>query len=393
MSMDFSWLNNREYQQIIETWKDKKIEDFLFHFSKRTDFPLEQLAQQIVGLKKAQSKFPEFINQGFAFPPRRALEQASSEETAKYKANLVSYKSSIDLTGGFGIDSFYLAQNSKLHRYIEQTPELFDLADYNLKKAFEGDRIKTYNQSAEEFLHSFKSKVDLIYLDPDRRDATKRLYLLEETKPDVIELLPELLQKAETVMIKVSPLLDLTYLLNRVKGLFEIHLVEFQKELKEILILATNTEKPKKLILANLDDNLTFEWPISTSISPEVKAVEPQQNLLIPSPGFEKILRANLIPLPDSIFKIKKDSMLLVSEGSLANYPGKPFTIVSQPSAKDLKALIKKHRVSIISYNYFQKVRDLEKKYKIKPVSNPDFYLLFTKDQNEKAMVLRLKTV
>src|SRR5690606_8736951 len=130
------------------------------------------------------------------------------QATAKFKTGLVAGKSMIDLTGGAGIDSYYFSSIFTDITYVERNAELCEVARHNYHQL--SARINVVNDDGHTFLASLACTVDLIYLDPARRDElSKKVFSLEDCEPDVVGLQDELLRKANQVLIKTSPMLDI----------------------------------------------------------------------------------------------------------------------------------------------------------------------------------------
>ncbi len=153
------------------------------------------------------------MKEGIVFPPQLNLEQSSSEKTALYKSEILSGNTFIDLTSGFGIDAYYLSQNFDDITLIEQNTELLEIVEHNWNIL--GRRAKFINRKLEDFLAENKENFDVIYLDPARRDQNKnKVFLLEDLSPNILEIQKKLQSISSLVVIKLSPLIDLKYLIS-----------------------------------------------------------------------------------------------------------------------------------------------------------------------------------
>ena len=168
--------------------------------------PTQVVADQIAARKKAKTKLPEWYNtEGIIYPPLLSMEQCSSEITAKYKAQILSGKSLIDLTGGTGVDTFYLSKVFETVVYVERNETLCSIAKHNFQ-TLGAENIQIVNSSAENFINTYKNKVDAIYIDPARRDhSNQKVFLWSDCEPDILSLQESLLQKAPQLLIKASP--------------------------------------------------------------------------------------------------------------------------------------------------------------------------------------------
>jgi len=173
-----------------------------------TDTHKRFLIEQIAARQRIAKKLPEWsADFNLIFPTGIPLEQSSSQQTALLKSNLIKGSSLTDLTGGLGVDCYYIGKNFESVNYVEQNPELAAIVKHNFSQL--ASRIKVFETSAEKFLSQIHSEV--IYIDPARRDEQQnRTVQLQDYRPNVIDLLPELKKKVEQLYIKTSPLLDLT---------------------------------------------------------------------------------------------------------------------------------------------------------------------------------------
>ena len=195
-----------------------------------------ELSQQLLGRQKAKDKLPLWHRtQGIYYPAKLSLEQASSEATARYKASLV-IGHLLDATGGFGVDDYFFAQHCKSVTHCELQEELSEIVAHNF--AVLGADIHCVAQDSYAYLASEGKHYDVIYLDPARRDSHKRkVFFLEDCTPDVPHSLDFLWQYTDTILLKASPMLDISRALTQLPQTHEIHIVAIEGEVKELLFL------------------------------------------------------------------------------------------------------------------------------------------------------------
>ncbi|MBR4460101.1 MAG: hypothetical protein IKS26_01190 [Paludibacteraceae bacterium] len=213
--------------------------------------------QQIEGWQKARQKLPELAAiDGWLWPKRVSVEQSSSQATALYKkAVLEKWKMEngkwkiggqrlVDLTGGMGVDCYYLSEGFEEVHYVERDEELCRLAEKNF--ALAGKKVQVHHCSAEEWLrgNGFRFQVSgfrdetTIFMDPARRDKNGgKVFRLEDCEPNVVELLSILRACAGRVLMKLSPMLDITAAVRSLGGAAEVHVVAVKNEVKEVLVL------------------------------------------------------------------------------------------------------------------------------------------------------------
>lgn len=194
------------------------------------------LLQQIQSRQKAKSKLPSWYgNFDLLFPPPVSVEQASSELTAAYKAALVAGGTLVDATGGMGVDSSFFARRFQQVVYMEMQPNLMELARHNFASLGLSNVEARLNPDGS--IDNLPDG-DCVFLDPSRRDAGRRVFLLEDCTPDLIDWWPHLRQKFSTVLVKLSPMYDITSAVRALAGIAEIHVVAVAGEVKELLLLA-----------------------------------------------------------------------------------------------------------------------------------------------------------
>ena len=218
------------------------------------DIDKQFVIRQIQARQVLSKKLPSWAESDeLVFPKKLSLEQCSSELTAKYKSSLVKGKTLIDLTGGMGVDTSFLSDNFEKTFYVEMQEELCEIAKHNFKIL--NKNIEVVNDNAEHFL-TICDEVDCIYLDPARRDEYgRKMVSLHDCSPDVVELHDLLFKKAKTILIKVSPMLDIEMVKKELKDITEIHVVAVRNECKEILI---KTQRRKDAKTQSVEDSATL---------------------------------------------------------------------------------------------------------------------------------------
>ena len=204
---------------------------------------------QIAGWQTARRKLPSWAaRDGVVYPPHLSMEQCSSEATARYKAGVASAllrrlgldaHSMADLTGGFGVDFSFLAPLFSQATYVERVEALCHTATHNMA-ALGLAHARVVCAQAEDYLRAMQPAT-MIYLDPARRDTHGgRTVAMAQCQPDAQALLPLLLQKAQVVLVKLSPMLDWHKALADMEGhVAEVHIVATGGECKELLLALT----------------------------------------------------------------------------------------------------------------------------------------------------------
>lgn len=351
----------------------------------------KELAEQIIAKLKCKDKLPTWFGlESGLFPVKISIEQTSSEETAKYKASLISGKNIVDLTGGFGVDDFYFSRNFESIIHCELNPELSEITEHNFKELgvgnctfFAGDGLVLLQNSEEKF--------DWIYLDPSRRSDVKgKVFLLKDCLPNVPDNLELLFLKSNNVMMKTSPLVDISQGISELKGVKEIHVVAVKNEVKELLWILEKESSGDILIkTVNLigEDKQEFEFALSSEGNQDPKYSLPLNYLYEPNSAILKSGAFNQVSVQLELFKLNKHSHLYTSQ-DLIPFPGRSFEIkeVIPFQKKVLKKRFGGSKANITIRNFPKKVDELRKDLNIK--DGGDVYLFFTTNRKGEKVCL-----
>lgn len=391
--MDFSKLISSDIQNYINQNLNSDLTKLLLKKSPFPDVSIQEIVQQIKGRKTAEKKFPFLTKEGIIFPPNLNLEQASSQSTAEYKAQNLKGKSFLDLTCGFGIDAYFLSKNFDEVTLIEQNPELISIVENNWKTL---DRKANFiNENLEKYLESLREpqtdnfkKFDVIYLDPARRDQqNKKKFLLEDLSPNLLEIEEQLHSISDKIIVKLSPLIDISYLISELKNITEIQIIAVRNEVKELLLIIENKEQRTKnkdiqIRCVNLEsDEPEFSFNFNNEKSAKSEFSESSNFLYIPNNSILKAGAFNIISEKFGLKKLHPNTHFYTSENKIENFPGRVLEI-EKIDAKDLK---KGEKYNIVSKNYPLKPEEIKKKYKLNDGGN--HYLIFTQSVNGKEIL------
>ncbi|MBV6880845.1 class I SAM-dependent methyltransferase [Epilithonimonas ginsengisoli] len=375
--MDFTNLLAPEVQAFINQNIDSDITRLLLKKSPFPNVTMQEIIQQIKGKKVAQRKFAFLLKDNLVFPPNLNLEQASSQSTAEYKAQTLKGNSFLDLTSGFGIDAYFLSQNFEEVTLVEQNPGLIKIVEHNWKTL--NREANFINQNLEEFLEFNKEKFDVIYLDPARRDQNnKKKFLLEDLSPNLLEIQEKLSSISDKIIVKLSPLIDISYLVSELQNINEVKIIAVRNEVKElVLIIDTKKEREKskdtKITCVNLEsDEPEFSFYINEEKIATSEFSESLNYLYIPNNSILKAGAFNIISEKFGLKKLHPNTHFYTSENKIEHFPGR----ILQVEKIDGKELKKNDQFNIISKNYPLKPDEIKKKYKLKDGGNR--YLIFT---------------
>ena len=373
------------------------------------------IARQTEGRKIIANKLPSWAeNMSILFPVKISLEQCSSEATAIYKAGLVRGESLVDLTGGFGVDCSFLSRNFTSVDYVEQNEELCQIAEHNF--AALGLNIRVNNAESVSFLADMPS-VDCIYIDPARRDVKgKKTADLSLCSPNLLEIRDTLLEKCNTLLIKLSPMFDISSALEVFPECKQVHVVSVKNECKELLLLVEDGFCGEtEIVCVDLEELgvRSEELGVSVQTSGEPSLLELSRVQLeitsvasnlrkekgeIISYSFPKaylyepnasIMKAGLFKTVANKYNVQKlhpSTHLYTSEELVPNFPGRSFEIkrVTKVQKKEIQDI---EKANLSTRNFPGNVADLRKKLKLK--DGGDVYIFAcTLNDNSKVLII-----
>jgi hypothetical protein len=353
---------------------------------------IQELANQIVAKQKSEKKLPTwFATQNIYYPPKISIEQTSSEIAANHKLTLVSGESIIDITGGFGIDAHAFSKEFKSVVHCEINPLLSSIVKHNFEQ-LQVQNIETFSGDGLQYLKETPQKFDCIYIDPSRRNDLKgKVFLLKDCLPYVPPKIDFLFGKAKQILIKTSPILDITNTINDLKNVKKVQVVAINNEVKELLFLLEKDSEESIAIEAihyqkNSIQKITFNYQSDTKSTyslPLTYLYEPNAAIL-KSGGFHEVGQQL------KVFKLHQHSHLYTSNERV-DFPGRTFVVEHclPFDKKKIKKLLGNQQANITIRNFPKSVAQIRKETKIKEGGN--LFLFFTTNQENKQIVLFCK--
>ncbi|MGY6522438.1 MAG: THUMP-like domain-containing protein [Mongoliitalea sp.] len=397
--MDFSQEHIANIQAFVQ---DHLMEDpahLLLSYSGKVDFDLKFAVQQIQARQKAKSKIPSwYTNKSLLFPVSLSMEQASSEETANFKASLIKGKTFVDLTGGLGIDSYFIGKNFLKATYCERNEELFEITQHNLEK-LSPTHFDCINDDSMDWLQSQSNSFDWIFVDPARRgNANQKLYKLSDCEPNVVDHGELLFEKGRQVMIKASPMLDIKQAIKELPYIRQVIVVDVRNEVKEILLIGEKNSDQHSIQISCVSLHPSFEngqrkfdftfeeeHESFATVGPAEKyLIEPQSSIL-KAGGFQ------LFALRYALKKLGGNTHLYTSTSIPHQIPGRVFEILHELNnpKKQLKELVPSGKINVLTRNYSMGAEELKKKFKLK--DGGDYFLIGAKEgSNFKLWIAKL---
>ncbi len=409
-------LINEKTWEFVRQHANGDVRKLALQGAKDAEVDLQTALQQIAGRQTARKKLPSWAAvEGIVYPPHLNMEQCSSEQTACYKSQIAGKDESIvDLTGGFGVDFYWMSQGFRQRTYVEQNEQLCSIAQENFRTL--GHDCCVYCCDTAIYL-SEMPHVSLAFLDPARRNEHgARTYSIEDCTPNILELLPLLVQKTDRVLLKLSPMLDWRKAVSDLEkaspdGVFkvaEVHVVSVDNECKELLLLLGKEQTDGlRVVCVNGASSFTFILPPkgrSVARIPSVGMFSSQagNNLF---PGWEHLTSSDLTDSPlylyepnASIMKagcfaeveaqfpvrqVSANSHLFLSSDEIGDFPGRKFQIlaISSMNKQEIKkkfseSLVPMESANIAVRNFPMTAELLRKKLKLK--DGGDTYIFAT---------------
>lgn len=333
-----------DLQSFIQTHKSEPVDKLAFSLSKRKDMDAAYVLRQVEGWQRLRHKVPAWAEvEALEYPPRLSLEQCSGEPAARYKREVVRRLmpggggSFVDLTGGFGVDFSFIAPHFRRAVYVERQAELVRLARHNLPLVG-APHAEVVEDDAVSFLERMP-QADLVFLDPARRDAAGRKTVsLKDCTPDVLQLLPLLREKARFVLLKLSPLFDLSLAMQQLGCVREAHVFAAGGECKELLLwLSWDGEEdapapaPDTVPVFCADDDMRFRFTREEEAAAPVEYaadVHPGQYLYEPSAALLKAGAFCTVAARFGLQKLHRDAHLYVSDAHVPGFPGRCYEVL-----------------------------------------------------------------
>lgn len=338
---------------------------------------------QISGWQAAMAKIPLWADTDCIIYPRHLpMEQCTSQHIAEFKAGYVESLIGkgfrmADLTGGFGVDCYFISRNASHAIYNEISGELSDIVSDNYRTL--NCDIETHCKDAAELLSTLPDdSLDLIYLDPARRDgAGRKLVSISDCQPDVKALQDNLLRVASHVMVKLSPMLDISRALTELRNVSRILIIGLDGECKELVFILQRgyTEEPV-IEAVDINSNGTQEMTVSSAKSAEnalplhvadPALLQPGTFISEPSAPYMKSALFRTIAAATGTSLLHTDTHLYWSKSRPEHFPGRVFKLEGIiPFDKRSLSALSKTQANLSVRNFPETAPQLQQKLKLK---------------------------
>lgn len=373
----------------IQQNKDKNLPDIALLLSKHPELNKEFIIEQINGIQKARAKLPEFYrNPEIIYPSTLSMEQCSSEATAVFKSELFEPGSLIDLTGGFGIDSYYFSKKMNRVSYLEPNKALFTIVQQNFT-ILNTPNTTLINDNCENFIQKNKQHFDVAYIDPSRRNENQKVFMLVDCIPNIVELQSLIFKTAPKILLKTSPMMDIKQSLKELGTVTKIWVISVNNECKEVLYLLEEQGSDNPQIttvnLGKQQQHYSFNYNLEE---------ESQANYSLP---LNYLYEANASIMKAGAFKslcnsygVKKlapNTHLYTSFGYADQFPGRAFAVINvlpyNPKALQKSGITK---ANVSCRNFIHPVAEVKKKLKI--TDGGEHYFFAVRDDQDNPLVI-----
>ena len=392
-----------ELRDFIHEHINDDTAELLLAARKYPDIDVPFVVEQIEARRRLKGKLPEWYeNKDIIMGGRVPAEQCSSEQTARYKQSIVKGESLCDMTGGMGVDFWYMSEGMERAIYTERNEELCSIAKHNFQvlQTLRPEYVIRCGDGRELPIPS----VDIIYLDPARRAGDgSRVYAMEDCEPNIVEWQDELLKHAKMVLVKLSPMVDLTDVLRKLKGVKELHIVGVKNECKEVLVKAHALDDSAcaGCVEVHCVDFLTsgkIEYVFSLLGGMEISLTDGgvKRYLYEPDVTFMKAGAFGSLCARYPVWQLDVDTHLMTSDEWIPEFPGRVFEVEEMIpfSSKVLKRLKKEiPQANIAVRNFVMTADELRKKTGIKDGGEVYLFGAKVKDMGQMLLICRKKVV
>jgi hypothetical protein len=392
-------LSAEPLQRFIRDHEKTDERTFVLHQKEVSGIPAALIADQIGGRKKCKDKLPGFYQtSGIIYPPSINLEQASSEQTALFKTGILAQlfpsgaHTGVDLTGGFGVDAFYMSKMVRDLHFVERNSYILEIAKHN-HAVLGVDNIHYHVLPAEKFMEINTEGCDFVYADPSRRTTTgKKIQALQDSEPDIVKLSLQIMTRASFLLVKTSPLLDIQAGIMKLPSVKKVFVLSVDNECKEVLFLCQQNFSGipgiETVNLPNRKNPEVFQFTFSTEREAQVDFSDPLKYLYEPNASILKAGAFRSIASHFGVKKIEKNTHLYTADHLIAGFPGRVFLIAGfmRPDPAEAKKYFPDGKANVTTRNYPLSVQELKKKTGLK--DGGDLFAIGFSGQQKKFLVV-----
>jgi len=344
---------------------------FASHRYPEVDMPFA--VDQIEARKRLKNKLPEWYKQpDLIMCGRIPAEQCSSEQTARFKRSIMGEdcRSLCDMTGGMGVDFWYMSRGLNHAIYTERLSSLCKAARHNFS-VLQQEELPSIEIREGLSTEMAIPDADIIYLDPARRSSDgSRIYEIEDCEPNVIDWQDELLKHCKRLIVKVSPMADISRTIARLKNVSDIYVVSVKNECKELLIIQQRETENAPIQMHCIDflasRTVSFDYTLNhKKIDSQFASLQEMNFFYEPDVSIMKAQAFGPLLGRFDIRVLDNDSHYFVSQELTPEFPGRIFRVdeVFEFSSKHLKTLAKSiPQANIATRNFPVSAEELKRK-------------------------------
>ncbi|MVZ61998.1 class I SAM-dependent methyltransferase [Sphingobacterium humi] len=387
---------SKDVQQFIRANREKSPTEIALKKSPFPEVSAPELAAQIDGWQRSVRKLPTWaFSEGIYYPDKINLEQCSSEHTALIKQTLIAKGSRvIDLTGGFSVDSCYLAQEAAEVIHCELNEKLSEIVAYNAQILRVHNLTCVVADGIQVLEHSEDQAYDYIYVDPSRRVNQGKVFLLEDCEPNIVANQDLFFRKSRVVISKLSPLLDISTALHSLRHVKYVFVISLDNDCKELLFVQERgyEGEPKIKAIRLFHDQLQdFEFTYSDERGTISRFLMPQHYLYDPDVAISKAGAFKSVGRYFGLGKLHQHAHLYTSESLVPEFPGRIFEITEVLPYGQFKKNNPYPQANVATRNFQDKVEHIRKKHKIK--DGGSVFLFFTMDIHNNHIVIACRRI
>ena len=391
----------REFIDFVNAHKDEDTARLMLSAARYPAIDMAAAVQQIEGLRTAREKWPSLLEYtDFVYPPRLNREQASSEATAHYKANLLlaplakSINPTIaDLTGGMGVDTLAFARVAEHVDYVECNAELCELMEHNLKTLGITNVSVHCADSMGWFGRTQGYAPTIIYIDPARRSAAgRKVAAFEDCTPNILEHAELLRSRCQRLMVKASPMIDIDLACRQLGDVSEVHIVGVKGECKEVLFVCGEPQSEPRIVCRDLKDLNVFAFSRSEEAEAEGRYCQQVGRYLYePDATLMKGGPFKLIAQRYGLEQLGRNTHLYTSDQRLNDFPGRVFEVLQELklNKKEVSVVIPEGRAHVVTRNYPVEAASLQKQLGLKE-GGEKFVIATTIGTSKKGFLAKL---
>lgn len=386
-------LLSEEGASLLDTVRNEgsDLSSFLLSYGKKISQPLRTaIAEQLASHPLLKRKHPSLVDMG-VLCEKSVLEQSTAEEVARYRASRYSGGSFIDCTGGMGVDTMHLAKSFETGVFCELDVARAKLFQWNASVISPKIDLEVVIGDSIEYLKTSNKRFDLLFIDPARRDEGERFFDLERSLPNIVEHWQLLLSAAQRVVVKLSPMVDIPQVLQKLTSVVQVTVVSLDGEVKEIELEAEADFDGAVQVKAALLKSGAGLVHLVEGDAGRVSSGVVQEYLYDCDAAVVKASQLSAVACKHNLNRVHMKNRLLTGSQIVNGFPGRLFKVlcVMDWQRKSVKKYLKKEgidRATVISREFPLSVQEIRFQFALD--ESDSIFLFFTINSAGKRVVI-----